>query len=563
MSESVVTRFKAKDDLSSTVKTMGKNTKRFSKETQKEFTKLTRKSNKFFKSFGKSILAGVGIGSGIAAFQKFSSVVRESIAIGIDFEQSVVNAVAKFPGAIERGSQAFKDLNKVARQVGKETVFTANQAAQGLEFLAMAGFNANQAIALLPQTVNLAVAANMDLARSTDIASDVLGQFNLITEDSVQLGKNLVRVNDVLAKTVTTSNTNMEQLFESFIDAAPVAKSLGAEIETLSALTGIMASSGIKGSKSGTTLKNVFTRLINPAGQAATMISDLGVVTTDAKGNFRDILDILGDFEKGLSKLGTAERLKALDEIFGRRAIAGINVLLTEGTENIKKYRDELRDSAGASKRMADVIQSTVGASLKTLRSAAESVVISLFEIGKGTFQSSINGLTSIVRKVDDWIIANDKILKEQFTLFVDLIKEIVTSFDATAIKNFFLEAKDGASDFVTVLKAMTKLLSFSVKSVKVIKQAGQIAGVPIATIRKAGSKAPGFLRSKLFGGQNNEIGKNKREELATNFEESAPQQEKRIKSSLAINFANKPDDVSVESDILDPSIKLDLGASR
>lgn len=404
---SVESVFKAIDKVSAPVRKMQARISKFTRTINRGFRAANRSINKFGKS-----LRGVA-SAGRAGLFRLSLAMGAVIGIGANFEQTLVNAAAKFPEGIRRGTKAFKELETVARRVGGTTEFTAAQAAKGLNFLAMAGFNAKQAMAALPAIVDLATAAQVDLATASDIATDSLGAFGLATKDPIQLGKNLARVNDVLALATVRTNTNMEQLFEGIVKGAPAFTAAGQSMESFTALMGVMANSGIKGGEAGTILRNTVLRLSNPVSQAARVMKQLGVNVADSDGNFRDILDIMQDFEKGLEGVGEVQRSAALSTVFGTRAVSGLSVQLKEGTTSIESFRKELQGAAGTSKEMASVMRDTLLGELKSLLSAAESVVLSLFKLKNQALEGSVEGLTKFVRSINTAINANKVLSKE------------------------------------------------------------------------------------------------------------------------------------------------------
>ena len=396
----VSTVFKAKDGISAVFGKMGKQAGFFGDDADKAFRKASRSGSRF-GDIVKGILVTDVIKGGLRAL---SNGLRAVTSEFIDYDAAIVSASAKFKGLdlnTQDGIDTFNELKKTARDVGASTEFSATQAAGGLEFLAMAGFDAKQSIAALPGVVDLATASNVDLARATDIASDSLGAFGLMTKDTAKLTENLARVNDVFAKTTTTANTNMEQLFEAVQKGAPAFTAAGQSMETFAALTGVMANSGVKGGEAGTSLRNVMLRLADPAKEASKVMNALGVSTQDQAGNFRDVIDILADFEKGLEGMGTAQRTQALSTVFGARAVTGINLLLQEGTDGLRKYRGELENSAGASKTMAEVIRQSIGNQLKGLNSALIELGFQFFDTFKNKIGPAITSLTEFVRSIN------------------------------------------------------------------------------------------------------------------------------------------------------------------
>lgn len=415
--------FKAVDRISAPVSRM-----------QNRIGKLTRKMEGGLKGVNRitgKVTAGLKkIGAvGAVAFAAAGTAAVNVIRVGADFQQTLVAAAAKFPGTIKKGTDAYARLEAAARQVGKTTEFTASQSAQALNYLAMAGFNVENAIAALPGVVDLATTSQMDLAEATDIASDTLGAFNLMSEDSVQLGKNLARVNDVMAKTANMANTSIAQMFEAVSEAGPVADTAGVSLEQFGAMVGILGSASIKGSKAGTTLKNVYLNLAAPAGEAAKVLKRLGVATQDQDGNMLDMFTILGRLNKSLAKYGSAQKSAYLKTIFGKIPIAGVNILLKAGERNLRDYSNAVEDSVGYNKLLADIMRDTVLGRLKGLGSAIESVKISLFSLTEGPLTDVLDRMIKWVRlnetlistKIGEWLLW----VADNFQLIVTRAKQV------------------------------------------------------------------------------------------------------------------------------------------
>lgn len=406
---SVEAVFKAIDRISAPVSRMQNRVGKFGRRMSRSL----RAVNKQVDRLGKGLKTASVIGA--ASLFLVSSAMGDVIKTGAEFEQTLVSAAAKFPEGIRKGTQAFRDLEDVARKTGATTEFTAAQAAEGLNFLAMAGFNAKQSIAALPGIVDLATAASIDLGTASDIATDSLGAFGLATKDPIKLAENLARVSDVLALTTIRTNTNMQQLFEGIVKGAPAFTTAGQSMESFTALMGVMANSGIKGAEAGTILKNTVLRLSNPVSKAAKVMKGLGVRVADSEGNFRDILDIMEDFEKGLKGVGEVQRLAALNTVFGTRAVTGLSVQLKDGTTSIREYRKGLENAAGTSKTLASVMRDTLQGRINSLTSAVEGLKISLFK----TKDSAIGGM---VESITTWVRTIDKVINSNKELSVQLI---------------------------------------------------------------------------------------------------------------------------------------------
>ncbi len=444
--------FKAIDKISAPVSKIQNRVGKFTRGAQARFEKLNRTADKF----GQKLKKGAVIATG--ALLLTTTAMADVITTGAGFEQTIVNAAAKFPGAIRKGTDAFEQLEKAARETGATTEFTASQSAEALNFLAMAGFNAQSAVAALPGVVDLATAAQVDLATATDIASDSLGAFGLATKDPIKLGENLARINDVIAKTATSANTTVEDMFEAIKEGAPVATTAGAEIETFSALVGELANSGIKGSRAGTTLKNMFLSLSAPTAEAQSALKRLGVQTVDSNGDLIDVIKILGNLNKSLDGLGTAERSGVLKGIFGKIPIAGVNVLLDSGSKKLDEYRKQLEGASGASSEMASVMRDTVKGRLNALKSAIEGVKISIFSMNKGP-------LADVIDRMTDWVRANEDLIASEIGGFLaDLIEnfdEIVSTIKkVTIVLGVLIGLKTALSTFIGVMTAVNLVMA-------------------------------------------------------------------------------------------------------
>lgn len=395
---SVEAVFRAVDRMTAPISRMQNRVGRFTRAMGSQFDRLNRNVDKFAAGVRRGALAvtaGLALSTGAMA---------NVISTGADFEQTLVSAAAKFPGEIRRGTAAFEQLELAARQTGATTEFTASQAASALNFLAMAGFDAEASVAALPGVVDLATAAQVDLATATDIASDTLGAFGLATKDATQLGINLARVNDVIAKTTTTSNTTVEKLFETMRKAGPIATQAGASLETVAAMAGVMANAGIKAEVAGTAIANSFLNLSNPASRATQVMRRLGIQTRDASGNLLDMPDIIDNIRNATKDLSQTQRLATIESIFGREGLAGTANVIANGGDALREYRKQLEGATGAASNMASVMRDTLQGRLNSLNSAVEGVKISIFSMTEGP-------LSDAIEKTTEWVRANEKLI--------------------------------------------------------------------------------------------------------------------------------------------------------
>lgn len=388
------------DQMSGNLRRLSRNVDRFGGRADRAFKRASKSAGMF-----RSVLAGV-LGANMISrgFATLSMGIGETTRGFVEMDQALTSAGAKFQlsalGA-EEASRAMQALNASAREVGAMTEFTASQAAQGLEFLAMAGFSAQAAVEALPIAVDLATASNTDLARATDIASDALGAFGLDSQDAATKASNLRRIVDVFSQTTASANVDMENLFETFKMGGPIMTTAGQSLESFAAMTAIMGNAGIKGSLAGTTLKNTIQRLAAPVGKAKTQLKQLGVVVSDNEGNMRDVAAILEDFARATKNMGTAQRAAAISTIFGARAVSGISTILDKGIPSLKEFRGGLDGAQGASKRMSEEMRSSLLNRLKTLKSSLLEVGMQIIEAFQNKFPGALDAAIEAVRSFD------------------------------------------------------------------------------------------------------------------------------------------------------------------
>ena len=307
-----------------------------------------------------------------------------------DFE-AAMNRVEAKANATEDEIAA---LTQTARDLGATTQFSASEAASGLEFLAQAGFNAQQQLAALPGVLDAAAANNVSLGRSADVVSNVLSQFRLEAEETT-------RVVDVLTATTTTSNTNFDQLAEAFNYLGPTAAAFGVSIEESAAAVGILGNSGLQGSLATRALGTALVNLTKPTKAAAETMEQLGLNFFDAQGEFVGLAGTIEQLQGAFVGLTQQQQQEALAKLFGGEAIQEFNILLTSGADSLRDYTSELEESGGTAARVAGVQMEGLNGALKTLSSAFEELQLVVADSGLLDFAGSIvAGITSVVRGI-------------------------------------------------------------------------------------------------------------------------------------------------------------------
>lgn len=341
------------------------------------------------KTVGTGVAAvGVAVGAGLV----------DTMRRGMDFEKTLLSAGNKFEPGIKKTSDLYKKLSGAAQEVGGNTEFSASQAAMALKDLAGAGFSADQAIQALPGVVNLATASELELNEASEVAAKSLGAFGMKSKDPLVLAQNLQRVSDVLMKTDDISSTNIPAIFEAMKEGGPVAKAAGASLETFMSSVAVLGEAGIEGSQAGTTLKNVFLSLQAPTKEAAAELAKLGIKAVDSKGNLRDMFDIMGDLNKATAKMGKAQKADALENIFGKIPIAGVNNML-DNLQGLREGRDKLMKSGGQVDLVAESKRSGGTGAWDNLLSGLEALSLAIFEVIGGP-------MSDMIKKTTEWIDA-------------------------------------------------------------------------------------------------------------------------------------------------------------
>ncbi|KLU74279.1 TP901 family phage tail tape measure protein (plasmid) [Clostridium botulinum V891] len=400
-------KVKAKDKASRTIDKIKRKTDKISKvkatptikirdQATKSLTKMEKKISGFTKKARSKLIAlatagaiavgGFGIGSSIKTFTNFEQ--------GMKTVQATSQAT----------NNEFKQLWDNAKILGATTAWSAKDASDGMNYLAMAGFKTNEIISAMPGLLDLASAAGSDLGVTSDIVSDALTAFGLKAKDTTHLA-------DVMAKASSTANTNVEMLGEAYKYAAAPAHAFGMSAEEVTAALAKMADAGVKGTMGGTALRGALTRLAKPPKQAAVWLKKLGVSIADTHGKIRPFNSIMGDMRKSMGKLTQQQKQQAVASIFGQEAMSGMLAVLNTSTEDFEKYTQSLKKADGTAKEMAKTKLDSLGGQFTILKSAVEGMQIELGErlapYAKqfvtwftGKIPDITNGIVNIVDKI-------------------------------------------------------------------------------------------------------------------------------------------------------------------
>lgn len=358
----LVFAIRVKDDGSAVVERFGSNVQKTGKAVGQTAGRMTRAFGAVRGGISRTLGSIFNLRNAIIGLGAVAAI-RTVVKSFADFETQM-NRVRVLTGATGKDFMALENL---ARELGRTTAFSAKQSADAMGFLSMAGFEVDEVMSALPETLKLAAAAQLELGEAADIVTNILTGLQIPMED---LGK----ANDVLVKAFTSTNTNLQQLGQAFKFVGPVTTSAGLAFEEVTAALGLLGNAGIQASMAGTTLRGAIAKLLNPSAEGAKVLAELGVEAIGTTGKMNPLSDIIEQLAEGGAT--TADIFK----IFGQRAGPGIAALLSQGSKAIKDLTRTLEDSAGVAERAAEIQLEGLNGSLIKMKSAAEGAAISIGE---------------------------------------------------------------------------------------------------------------------------------------------------------------------------------------
>lgn len=284
-------------------------------------------------------------------------------------------------------------LSKLAKKMGAETAFSASECAEALNYLALAGYDTQQMCDTLPTVLNLAAAGDIALADASDMVTDAMSALGMGVDEAETMV-------DQMAKTASTTNTSVAQLGEGILTIGTTAKSIKGGTAELNTALGILANNGIKGAEGGTHLRNIILSLQNPTDKAAAQMEALGLSVYDSEGNMRSMNDILGDLNKSMDGMTSAEKSNIISTIFNKTDLSSVNALLANTGETWDSLQKSIMDSGGAAQQMADTQLDNLQGQITILKSALEGLAISFGEL----LMPAIKQIVGWVQKFVDWL---------------------------------------------------------------------------------------------------------------------------------------------------------------
>lgn len=347
----------------------------------------------------------------------FTAAASAAVNVGSSFTASMSQVAATM--GITRMSDDYQILTASAEEMGAATKFSATQAGDALNYLALAGYDAQQSVEALPTVLNTAAAGGLDLAYASDLITDSMSALGLQMSD-------LEGFSDKLAKTSQKSNTSVAQLGEAILTVGGTAKSLSGGVEELDTMLGLIADNGIKGAEGGTALRNIILSLSAPTDTAAAAMERLNVSAFDSQGKMRDLSAVFSDFNAALAPLTDQEKTQALNEIFNKVDLKAVNALLGTSAERFDELRGYIENCSGAAEQMAKTMDDNLTGDLTIMSSALEGLGIAAFDKFEKPMRSAVQTVTEDISALTAEV--KDGGLSEQFDKISNSAGRLVTA---------------------------------------------------------------------------------------------------------------------------------------
>ena len=391
-------------------------------------------------------LLSQGLTGGISeAFRQVSDVAIKGLQIGIaalvgsftlaatagaEFEDSMMRAFTIMKEGGNATADSLSQMTSKALELGRESLFSAIDAAEGMQVLARAGFNTREVLDSIGPVMNLAISDNLQLAESADYVISALRSFNFSTSEAR-------RVTDIMALGASKASMSVSDLAEAFKYVAPVAAGVGISIEETVAAIGLLSDAGLKGSMAGTTLRRAFSELISPTAKAEKILASLGVNAVTSSGKLRPFADILRDLKT--AGMSAAQAM----EVFGQRGGPGMIALLSRGSAALSSLTNDLRNSQGAAEDMSQAFRITV-------KGRTRDLIASVVDLGLAFSEKFKKPLAEAIFFVRNFVVDIVNVGNR-----MGIFKTIITGVQ-DALKPISGLVKELAADFKTWLATLT-----------------------------------------------------------------------------------------------------------
>ena len=406
------------------------------------------------------------------------------INTGREFEgaMSQVAATMLIDKTTAEGQKAFETLENAARECGASTAFSATEAAEALNYLALAGYDADKAATALPTVLKLAGAGAMDLASASDMVTDSMSALGIEATEA-----NLTQFSDQLAQTASKANTSVAQLGEAILTVGGTAKGLAGGTTELNTALGILADNGLKGAEGGTHLRNIILSLQNPTDKAADALKGLGVDVYDAQGNMRGLNDVFKDLQGAMDGMSSAQKDNILSTLFNKTDLTAANAMLSNCTDRFDELSAAVENSAGACENMYAIQLDNLNGDIDILKSGLSDLGISIYKDLNGPLREMTQLATSMVGELSEayksggmegMVGAVGGCMAEVVNTIADYAPQVV-SMGVDLLENFISGITDNSGALAT---AASEVITVFVEGLFTLVPQVILAGIDILT---------------------------------------------------------------------------------
>lgn len=440
---------------------------------------------------GLKTLTGLAAKAAAGITAAFTAAASAAVKVGSSFTASMSQVSATM--GITRMSEEYETLSAAAEEMGAATKFSATQAGDALNYLALAGYDANKAVSALPTVLNTAAAGGLDLAYASDLITDSMSALGLGMDE-------LESFSDKLAKTSQKSNTNIAQLGEAILTVGGTAKTLSGGVTELNTMLGLIADNGIKGAEGGTALRNIILSLSAPTDTAAEAMKRLNVSAFDSQGNLRDLSEVFADFNAALAPLTDQQKTQALNEIFNKVDLKAVNALLGTSAERFDELEGYIENCEGAAAEMAKTMDDNLTGDLTIMSSALEGLGIAAFDKFEDPMRSAVQAVTEDISQLTAEI--KDGALSEQFDKISDAAGRLITAVGEFLAKDILPALINTMSVIIDHGGMIISIIAGIGAAVAAVKLAPVVIGISAAIKGVIASVQTANLQLALLAGQ-------------------------------------------------------------
>lgn len=402
------------------------------------------KGSEAFQAVGAA-LAAAGVTAGL---KELYNDYMACINLAADFEETM-STVEALSGA---NARELNQLSNMAKDLGASTKFTANQSAEAMTYMGMAGWNAQQMLSGMDGVLKLAAASGEDLAMVSDIVTDNLTAFKLSAKDTAHFS-------DVLAAAATNSNTSVSIMGETFKNAASIAGALGYSIEDVAVATGLMANSGIKGSNAGTVLKNTFNGLLEGATLTSQAFGEYEYSSIRADGTTKGLKESIDELRYYFGQMTEAERVNNAMTIAGSRSYNGLLAILNATDEDYSSLTESINDCSGAAEKMAEIKLDNLNGQLTLMNSAWDALKTTIGEQFNPEFRELYSIGTDVFSALNEYVKEHPEVVKA-VTAFIGVVGVATAGLTAYLAISKAIKALNIASMFTNPVTAVFGLVT-------------------------------------------------------------------------------------------------------